>query len=166
MTAHTVETRVATPFKSIADVDTWADLVKAIDEHDGVVLVPMETLRKLEGAQRLGVHVLTSIGARLGTLGVGHMPDDLPNRQDQEAILYRYGTPASEVISAVRNGLRGAQDVRNTYHALYKLNALPNVDEVIHREDLDDTLTEVTTALLGKLSKTGRSSVLDMLGGV
>lgn len=146
-----------------SDVQTWADLVKAVDEHDGVALVPMETLRRLEGAQRLGVHVLKSIGARLGTLGLGHMPDTLPNRQDQEAILYRYGTPASEVIQAVRNGLRSVQDVRNTYRALHKLNAMPEVEEVVHRDELDDKLAAAAKAVIDLLGPTGRT---DLLGGM
>lgn len=139
-----------------SDVETWADLVKAIDEHDGVAMVPMETLRKLEGAQRLGVHVLKSIGSRLGTLGLGHMPDELPNRQDQEAILYRYGTPASEVIQAVRNGLRSTQDMRNTYKALHKLNAMPEMSQVVHRDEMDDKLTTAAQAVLDLLGPAGR----------
>lgn len=148
------------------DASTWADLVKALDEHEGVALVPMETLRRLEGAQRLGVHVLNSIANRLGTLGIGHMPDELPNRQDQSAILYRFGTPASEVISAIRVGLKSAQDVRNTYHALYKLNATPEVAEVVHREVLDDKLTTAAQAVLELLGPGGRDNVLGgIMGG-
>lgn len=146
-----------------SDVATWSDLVKAIDEHDGVALVPMETLRKLEGAQRLGIHVLKSIGARLGTLGIGHMPETLPNRQDQEAILYRYGTPASEVIQAVRNGLRSVQDVRNTYKALYKLNAMPDMADVVHREEVNDKLATAAKAVIELLGDDGRA---DVLGGM
>lgn len=142
------------------DVNTWAELVKAIDDHNGIALVPMETLRKLDGAQRLGVHVLKSIGARLGTLGLGHMPDVLPNRQDQDAILYRYGTPASEVVAAVRNGLSNARDVRNVYNALYKLNTLPEVTDVVHREVLDNKLTVAAQSIMDLLGTSGRATVL------
>lgn len=145
----------------VLDALSWTDLVKAIDESDGIALVPMETLRKLEGAQRLGVHVLNSIGSRLGTLGIGHMPDTLPNRQDQDAILYRYGSPASEVISAVRNGLRSAQDVRNTYRALHKLNTTPEPTEIVHREELDDKLTTAAKAVLDLLGESGRDLLKD-----
>lgn len=166
MATPTTTTSMGQPSAQIgADVATWADLVKAIDAHDGVALVPMETLRKLEGAQRLGVHVLKAIGARLGTLGLGHMPDDLPNRQDQEAILYRYGTPASEVIQAVRNGLRNVQDVRNTYKALYKLNAMPDMGDVVHREEMDDKLTTAAQAVLELLGPAGREGVLGGMMG-
>ncbi|MCA1839911.1 MAG: hypothetical protein ABR585_12855 [Gemmatimonadaceae bacterium] len=153
--------------QTIAQASTWTELVKAIDASDGIALVPMETLRKLEGAQRLGVHVLNSIGSRLGTLGLGHLPDTLPNRQDQDAILYRYGTPASEVISAVRTGLRNPTDVQNTYRALHKLNTLPDVADVVHREVLDEKLAEATKAIFDVLGQTGRSDVMnDMLGSL
>lgn len=145
---------------SINDVQTWHELVKVVESQDGVVLIPMETLRRLEGAQRLGVHVLKAISGRLATLGLGHMPDTLPNRQDQEAILYRYGTPASDVIVAIREGLRSVQDVRNTYRALHKLNAVPDIDQIVHRDELDERLQGAAQAVLDLLGPAGRKSVL------
>lgn len=148
----------------ITDVTTWHELVKAVEAHDGVVLVPMETLRRLEGAQRLGVHVLKSISGRLATLGLGHMPEVLPNRQDQEAILYRYGTPASDVIVAIREGLRSIQDVRNTFRALHKLNAVPDVEQIVHRDELDERLQDAAQAVLELLGPVGRRTVLTGIG--
>ena len=93
------------------------------------------------------------------TLGLGHMPDSLPNRQDQEAILYRYGTPASDVISAVRNGLKGANAIRSTYQALHRLNAVPDTSQVVHREVLEDTLSTVASNVLSLLEETSRKSI-------
>jgi hypothetical protein len=148
----------------ITEATTWHELVKAVESHDGVALVPMETLRRLEGAQRLGVHVLKAISGRLATLGLGHMPESLPNRQDQEAILYRYGTAASDVIIAIREGLRSVQDVRNTYRALHKLNAAPEVDQIVHRDELDERLQGAAQAVLELLGPAGRKSVLGELG--
>lgn len=145
---------------SINDVQTWHELVKVVESQDGVVLVPMETLRRLDGAQRLGVHVLKAISSRLATLGLGHMPDTLPNRQDQEAILYRYGTPASDVIVAIREGLKSVQDVRNTFRALHKLNAVPDVEQIVHRDELDERLQGAAQAVLDLLGPAGRKSIL------
>ncbi len=159
MTAPVVRTQIQ------ESVDTWTDLVKVIDASDGIALISMETLRKLEGAQRLGVHVLKSIASRLGTLGLGHLPEDLPNRQDQDAIVYRYGTPASEVVSAIKTGLRSPQDVRNTYRALHKLNTVPDTTEIVHKEDLEEKLTTVTNTLMDLMGASGRASAMnDMLG--
>lgn len=153
-------TTITTTQTADTDVKTWADLGRAIDANDGVALIPMETLRKLEGAQRLGVHVLNSIGNRLGTLGLGHMPEDLPNRQDQDAIVYRYGTPASEIIEAVRTGLRSMKDIQNTYSALHKLNALPDVTDVVHREELTDKLSTAARDIMDLLGPAGRAAAL------
>lgn len=150
---------------SLSDVQTWHELVKAVEQHDGVVLVPMEILRRLDGAQRLGVHVLKAISGRLATLGLGHMPEDLPNRQDQEAILYRYGTAASDVIVAVREGLRSVQDVRNTYRALHKLNAAPEVDQIVSRDELDEKLQDAAQAVLDLLGPVGRKTLLGGMEG-
>lgn len=164
MSTSVVPTRTVTATavrQQSSDAQTWAELVKAIDAEDGVALVPMETLRRLEGAQRLGVHVLKAIGARLGTLGLGHMPETLPNRQDQEAILYRYGTPASEVIAAVRNGLTSPQDVKNTYQALHKLNTAPETTEIVHRADMEQSLTTAAEAVLSLLGPTGRNGLMN-----
>lgn len=149
----TTVTTISTPTEAgtVENAQTWTELVKAVDAHDGISLVPLETLRRLEGAQRLGVHVLKSIEGRLGTLGLGHLPDDLPNRQDQVAILYRYGTPASEIISAVRNGLSSIQDVKNTYKGLYKLNSMPEASKVVHRDEFEAEVSTAANALLGLL---------------
>jgi hypothetical protein len=127
-------------------------------------MVPMETLRRLDGAQRLGVHVLKAIGGRLGTLGLGHMPEDLPNRQDQDVILYQYGSPASEVISAVRTGLKDANGIRSTYQALYRLNATPDSSKVVHRDVLGDKLTTAAKAVMELLGPADRSDILGSLG--
>ncbi len=139
---------------------TWTDLVKMVDSNEGISMISMETLRKLEGAQRLGVHVLKSIEGRLGTLGLGHLPNDLPNRQDQATILYRYGTPASEVVSAVRKGLKSPQEVKNTYKALYNLNMAPDTTQVVLREDLDNKLTTAAQVMLDLLSPSGRETLI------
>lgn len=160
-TAVITKTKTDTGF---SEVSTWNELVEVIDAREGVVMIPMETLRRLEGAQRLGIHVLKSISSRLATLGVGHMPEDLPNRQDQEAILYRYGTPASEVISAVRNGLTGSISLRSVFDALHRVNAAPEITEVVHREVLDDKLTTAAKAVLELLGPSGRTGLVsDML---
>lgn len=156
----TVTTATTTQGAVLREASTWADLAKSIDANHGVALVPMETLRRLEGAQRLGVHVLNSISKRLRTLGLGHLPNELPNRQDQDAILYRLGSPASEVITAVREGVTSPQDVRNTYEALYKMNALPEVSSVVHREELDDKLSTAAQSLFDLLGPAGQATVM------
>ena len=153
--------------ESTEQATTWTELVKIVDTCDGIALVPMETLRKLEGAQRLGVHVLNSIGSRLNRLGLGFLPDTLPNRQDRDAILYRVGTPASELVTAVHSGLKTQSDVVHIYKLLHKLNTLPDTSQVVRKDELDEKLTEATRTLVDLLGKTGRTDVMnDMLGSL
>ena len=90
------------PHQAIAD---WQDLRSAVEKNHGVFRVRMETLRQLEGRQRVGKHILSSIEDKLNTLGIGHLPKELPNRQQQTVLLYRVGTPASVLVDAVREGL-------------------------------------------------------------
>jgi hypothetical protein len=142
----------------ITEVRNWTELVDAIRDNDGVTRVPMETLRRLEGAQRLGVHVLTSISARLTTMGVGHMPDALPNRQDQDAILYLNSTSAGELVSAIREGFRDPRIVKRVYEHMHRLNASPEPSDVIHRDEFADKLSLAAEAVLELLEGQGMAT--------
>lgn len=106
---------------------TWPDLIQEMTANRGVLLVSMELLRLLEGAQRLGPKVVQAIAARLKTYGIGHLPITLPNRGDDVVLLYRQGTVASEVVRAVEDGLNGLP-LDATTAALRRLNA-PEPDE-------------------------------------
>lgn len=147
-----------TPLKeAAAQASTWTELVKTIDASDGLALVPMETLRRLEGAQRLGVHVLNAIGDRLRKMGIGFLPETLPNRQDRDAILFRYGTPASDLVTAIHTGLSTQSEVVSTYKMLHKLNTVPDM--------AGEQLATAAKAVFGLLGQSGRSDVMnDMLG--
>lgn len=134
--------------QSIANVRNWTELVDHIRANHGVALVPMETLRRLEGAQRLGVHVLTSISRRVATMGVGHVPETLPNRQDQDAVLYLNSTSAGELVSTVRDGVKDSRTVKRVYNHLHRLNSSPEPTEVIRREEFADKLSTAAEAVL------------------
>ncbi len=151
MTTHPAPTQT----NEITEVRNWTELVDAVRANDGVAQVPMETLRRLEGAQRLGVHVLTAISAKLATMGLGHMPDSLPNRQDQDAVLYLNSTSAGELVSAIRNGMRDARAVRRVYEYMHRLNTSPEPSEVIHREEFADKLSLAAEAVLELLEGQG-----------
>ncbi|WP_425826114.1 hypothetical protein [Streptomyces fractus] len=88
--------------------EMWPDLVRAVDAEAGVYQTNMETLRRLEGAQRLGPAVVESIADRLKSFGIGFLPPKLPVRGDERVLLYRNGTMAAEVIRAILDGLGGS----------------------------------------------------------
>jgi|SRR6266571_1283723 len=100
------------------EFDSWAALDQVIKEHGGVLRVAMWALRDIDNYGRLGVRVLASIHERLGDIGVGHLPVDLPNNQDQTVLLYKLSSEAGAVVSAVRTGA-ATPDAEN---ALRKLN--------------------------------------------
>lgn len=102
----------------------WTDLLTTVDQHAGVFLVPMETLRKIEGAHRIGDNIRDNITSKLRTLGFGSLPAELPKKQTDFVILYRLGTPAAEVISAISDGLKGAGLTQTVYNAMRTLNTL------------------------------------------
>lgn len=138
-----------TPTQGITE---WADLLTAVEGNEGVHRVTMETLRRLEGRQRVGKHILSSIEEKLKTLGIGHLPQELPNRQQQTVLLYRVGTPASALVQAVQNGLTESPS-EEAFDFLRRLNTLPNPDDVVSREDITGELQDATTAVLALLRK-------------
>lgn len=135
----------------------WQDLRAAVESNHGVHRVPMETLRRLEGRQRVGKHILSSIEDKLNTLGLGHLPKELPNRQQQNVLLYRVGTPASVLIQAVHEGLTESPTAE-AYDILVRLNTLPDPDDVVSKEEIQDTAQELLPAVLRLLQSAGATA--------
>lgn len=134
------------------EITDWHELLTAVESNQGVHRVPMETLRRLEGRQRVGKHILSSIEEKLKTLGLGHLPQELPNRQQQTVLLYRVGTPASALVQAVQKGLTESPSTE-AFDFLRRLNTLPDPDDVVSKEDLADDLQDATHAVLALLRK-------------
>ena len=129
----------------------WSGLLTAVENNQGVHRVTMETLRQLEGRQRVGKHILKGIEEKLRTLGLGHLPKELPNRQQQTVLLYRIGTPASEVIEAVEASLAGGAASESAFRALHRLNTLPDPETVVSRQEIAETAKDATRAVLDLL---------------
>lgn len=125
---------------------TWPELVRSLDSSNGVVRVAMESLRLLEGAQRLSRDNVKTIKERLRTLGVGHLPTELPMRGDRAVVLYRQGTMAAEVIRAIQEGLSGSA-LETAVGALQRLNSLPGEEEVVPVADLDEVTRKAIDAV-------------------
>lgn len=81
---------------------SWDELRKAVEDNGGVLRVYMADLRELQNAGRLGVNVRNDISRRLAGVGLGHLPAELPSYQENEVVLFQLGTPAADVIEAVR----------------------------------------------------------------
>jgi len=136
------------------EVTDWHDLLTAVESNEGVHRVTMETLRRLEGRQRVGKHILSSIEDKLKTLGLGHLPQELPNRQQQTVLLYRVGTPASALVQAVQEGLTESPSSEAS-DFLRRLNTLPDPDDVVSKAELTEDLQDATQAVYRLLRRVG-----------
>lgn len=140
------------------EINEWSELLTAVESNEGVSKFPMEVLRRLEGRQRVGKHILSSIEDKLRTLGLGHLPTELPNRQQQTVLLYRVGTPASALIQAIQAGLNESPS-NQVYELLHRVNTLPDPDDVVSKEEIASTAAEdLLPAVLKLLQKSGMAT--------
>lgn len=82
-------------------MERYEDLRNAVTTNDGLYKTSMGTLKKTDGAGRLGVHVRTAISKTLESHGLGHLPHELPPNQEDAVRLYLLGSPIADVIKAV-----------------------------------------------------------------
>ena len=82
-------------------MQTYEELRSAVTGQDGLVKVSMDTLKKIHGSGRLGVHVRNAISRSLESYGLAHLPDELPPNQEDAVRLYLLGSPIADVIKAV-----------------------------------------------------------------
>jgi|SRR5579875_1601171 len=104
--------------ESLDAVQKFEDLPTLIDANGGVLSIPMARLRDAYGAGRLGKHVRSNISNQLRSLGLAHMPAELPDSQLEQVRLYRAGSPAGRLIEAVTNlGAKGDAVIREAASA-------------------------------------------------
>jgi hypothetical protein len=79
----------------------YEELRQTVAAEGGLHTVDMGTLRDIQGAGRLGIHVRDSITRSLESHGMGHIPGDLPSNQYDEVRLYLLGGPIADIVKAV-----------------------------------------------------------------
>ena len=82
-------------------MNSCEDLRTTVVVAGGLQKTTMGTLKKIDGAGRLGVHVRNSISRTLQSHGLAHLPRELPPNQDDDVRLYLLGTPIADLIEAV-----------------------------------------------------------------
>lgn len=80
---------------------SWDEIKKEVEENGSVLTVTMETLREAADALKIGVNVQATIMKELAGVGLGHIPPQLPNYQDELVRLYKQGTPLGDLINMV-----------------------------------------------------------------
>jgi hypothetical protein len=89
------------------------ELSEKVDEDEGVSVVSMRDLRDGFEFGRLGPHVCSTISRNLAGVGLGHAPEDLPEDQNQDVLVYRRGSEVESIILAVTHPSRsGAETLR------------------------------------------------------
>jgi hypothetical protein len=123
---------------------TWEDLRATVVERHGVYRITMGRLREIGGYGRLGINVRQILSSNLAGMGIGHLPAELPAYQDKEVLLFQYGTPAAEVIAAVRGGVTD-----NAETALVQLNSSRDLERL---RDATAKAAELLTLLSDRCS--------------
>ncbi len=67
--------------------ETLDELVHLV-ERDEIVAVTAKQLRKMYGADRLGRHIKSAISRALRGRQLAHLPEKIPDRQDQVVLVY------------------------------------------------------------------------------
>lgn len=110
---------------------SWSDVVAALNLQSGVMICTMESLRNIEGYERLGTQVRDNIARKLSTLGVAYIREELPTDATAKVLLYRQGTPVSELIQlifTVQSG--GMNNAEYIAESLRRLNVMPDPNTV------------------------------------
>lgn len=130
---------------------SWDDLRAAAVAHHGIYRINMGVLRELGGYGRLGINVRQILSSRLASIGLGHLPAELPAYQERDVLLYQYGTPAADVIAALRG-----EDSAAAETALVQLNSSRDLERIreasLKAAELLAVLSDRCQACLGPLS--------------
>jgi hypothetical protein len=116
---------VVAPDPSDFHAGSWDELRKAVENCGDVLRIHMGQLRALIDAGRLGINVRNDISRRLAGAGLGHLPAELPPYQENEVVLYKLGTPAADVVEAVRG-----DNFARAENALRRLNTKGDAEKL------------------------------------
>jgi hypothetical protein len=82
-------------------MSNWEEIKQEVETNGNLRTFTMETLREAHGSGKLGVHVRREISKSLAGMGLGHIPQELPNSQREQVRLYKRGTAVGELIETV-----------------------------------------------------------------
>ncbi len=112
------------------NLNTWPEVVEAVDSSNGVAVIMMETLRDIDGYGRLGGTVRANIHNKLATIGLGTIREELPSEGSASLLVYRLGTPAGHLIEQLHKLTSGqTKDIMWLCEALRNFNTAPNAND-------------------------------------
>ncbi|MEU3286708.1 hypothetical protein [Streptomyces longwoodensis] len=90
-----------------------SEIEKAVDDGRGYAAISVKTLRNSVGAARAKKNVVAEISAGLRAGGFGHVPFDIPKRQDRVVLVYRLGTGKGAALMAMVEAAHGDGEQAN-----------------------------------------------------
>jgi hypothetical protein len=82
----------------------WEELIRKVEENDGVATVEMGVIRDLAGYAKLGKHVLADASSQMGARGLGHYPldaENLPLYQHERIRVFKKGSHVDRLYQAM-----------------------------------------------------------------
>ncbi len=77
------------------------NIKESIIANGNVKTFTMQVLRDAVGAERLGNQIRANISTQLAGMGIGHVPETVPNDQTATIRLYIKGTSAGNMIDTI-----------------------------------------------------------------
>ncbi|MEO3753639.1 hypothetical protein [Streptomyces sp. B6B3] len=79
-----------------------SEIEQAVRKQDGYAVVTVKALRDAVGYKKAKKNVVQEISAGLRAAGYGHVPCEIPRRQDRTVVVYRRdGSRASTLLTLV-----------------------------------------------------------------
>ncbi|WP_371644357.1 hypothetical protein OG974_23420 [Streptomyces sp. NBC_00597] len=111
--------------------DNCEGLRESVMMDSGLRTVDMGTLRDIQGAGRLGIHVRNAITRSLESHGMGHIPGELPGNQYAEVRLYLLGSPIADIVKAVLSPSSKGDDALRDMGSFEAQERLRQVREIV-----------------------------------
>ncbi|MFI1289157.1 hypothetical protein ACH4VM_11795 [Streptomyces sp. NPDC020792] len=90
-----------------------SEVEKAVDDGKGYAAISVKTLRNSVGAARAKKNVVAEISAGLRAAGFGHVPFEIPKRQDRVVLVYRLGPGRGAALMAMVEAAHGDGEQAN-----------------------------------------------------
>lgn len=82
-------------------MESWDRIKARVEAGQGILTVNMIELRDAAGKEKIGPHVKTEITRMIVGMGLGHLPQELPNYHNESVRLYKRGSPLGDLIEMV-----------------------------------------------------------------
>ena len=111
--------------------------VQRLNESRGMISVRVEELVRQYGREKAGAIIVKEIAANLQSLEIKHVPDELPNSSNEWVILYKEGSAAGELITAIRHPSEKSEDIISVALQPEANNKLERIRAILKNEEVN-----------------------------